>query len=558
MLTHYRTLQALARTFDERLRDAIIREIFSQQRNELLLHCAAGSNAWTVCISCDPKLSYIFLRDPIARAKKNSVDLFPDATHKTIEGISVHEADRIFQIKLEDQSTLSFLPHGMTANVLLINEGKMIIDAFKRKKTLVGKMFEMTRTDSTLEIADDVEAFKSALEEKEAKTVFTALKSLFPALGSTLSREVLHRSRVNETTPVSELSPDEIAHTYKSLKDVLGALESPRPTLYYRGETPRVFSLIPLDHFGGSRAESFADVNEAVRTFIIQTFRTQAIDREKNALLSKIKSAIERSQRTLAAIREEVQHSSRADEYERIGNIIMANLQHLTKGTKVVDLPDIFANGRLTRITLDPKLTPAQNAQRYFEKAKKARQAQAETERREDLLKKQLSLLEKLQLHLDSCQTREQLKEFENEYKKDLVDLKLIRPGKAGEEIPFRVFTVTGGFQVWVGKNAENNDLLTTKYAKAGDLWFHARGGSGSHVVLKVGTASGNPSKKAIEETAAIAAYYSKMRNASMVPVVYCERKYVRKAKGAPAGAVTLEREKVLFVEPGLPAGSRE
>ncbi|MEK6571387.1 MAG: NFACT RNA binding domain-containing protein, partial [Bacteroidota bacterium] len=120
------------------------------------------------------------------------------------------------------------------------------------------------------------------------------------------------------------------------------------------------------------------------------------------------------------------------------------------------------------------------------------------------------------------------------------------------------VFTVTGGFEVWAGKSSENNDLLTMKYAKPNDLWFHARGGSGSHVVLKVGTGSGNPSKEAIEKAASIAAYYSKMKNATMVPVAYCERKYVRKSKGAPAGTVSLQHEKVLFVEPGLPVGVHE
>jgi predicted ribosome quality control (RQC) complex YloA/Tae2 family protein len=129
-------------------------------------------------------------------------------------------------------------------------------------------------------------------------------------------------------------------------------------------------------------------------------------------------------------------------------------------------------------------------------------------------------------------------------------------PGEAREkreEAPFRIFTVTGGFQVWVGKNSENNDLLTLKYARPNDLWFHARGSSGSHVVLRTGTGKGEPSRRALEETAGIAAFYSKMKNAKHVPVAMTERKYVRKPRGAPAGTVTIEREKLLFVNPKLP-----
>ena len=118
---------------------------------------------------------------------------------------------------------------------------------------------------------------------------------------------------------------------------------------------------------------------------------------------------------------------------------------------------------------------------------------------------------------------------------------------------PFKTFEVEGGFTVYAGKSSENNDLLTVKWAKPNDLWFHARGSSGSHVVLKMGSGSGNPSKKAIEQAAAIAAWYSKMKNAKNVPVAMTEKKYVRKPKGVPAGTVVIEKEKVIFVQPRLP-----
>ncbi len=120
------------------------------------------------------------------------------------------------------------------------------------------------------------------------------------------------------------------------------------------------------------------------------------------------------------------------------------------------------------------------------------------------------------------------------------------------EQPPFRLFTVSDGFEVWVGKSSQNNDLLTMHYAKPNDLWFHVRGAGGSHTVLKVPGGT-EPSKRAILEAASIAAYYSKMRKAGSVPVAYCERKYVRKPKGVKEGTVTLEREKVVFVKPGLP-----
>jgi predicted ribosome quality control (RQC) complex YloA/Tae2 family protein len=121
------------------------------------------------------------------------------------------------------------------------------------------------------------------------------------------------------------------------------------------------------------------------------------------------------------------------------------------------------------------------------------------------------------------------------------------------EQLPFRVFTVAGGFQVWAGKSGENNDLLSTRHTAKNDLWFHARGVGGSHVVLKIGTGKGEVSKQAIEQAAGIAAYYSKMKKSKLVPVTMCEGKYVRKPKGVPAGTVMVEREKTIFAEPALP-----
>jgi predicted ribosome quality control (RQC) complex YloA/Tae2 family protein len=117
----------------------------------------------------------------------------------------------------------------------------------------------------------------------------------------------------------------------------------------------------------------------------------------------------------------------------------------------------------------------------------------------------------------------------------------------------FRKFVLNEKFEVWVGKDSISNDLLTTKHTAQNDLWFHVRGASGSHTVLKVHNKKESIDKKIIETAASIAAYYSKARNASHVPVAYCEKKFVKKKKGMKAGSVIMEREKVIFVKPGLP-----
>jgi predicted ribosome quality control (RQC) complex YloA/Tae2 family protein len=207
----------------------------------------------------------------------------------------------------------------------------------------------------------------------------------------------------------------------------------------------------------------------------------------------------------------------------------------------------------MVTIQLDPSLTPVANAERYFERAKKAKIAARESEERVRSLDRRLAALCALDIELAEISSNEGLKEFIRSNKEGLDRLGFMTAKEKENLPPFRIFNVEGGFQVLAGKSSENNDMLTMKYAKPNDLWFHCRGSSGSHVVLKVNSAPGEPSKSAIHQAASIAAYYSKMKNASSVPVVVTEKKFVHKPKGAPAGTVTLDREKVLFVEPKLP-----
>jgi predicted ribosome quality control (RQC) complex YloA/Tae2 family protein len=254
----------------------------------------------------------------------------------------------------------------------------------------------------------------------------------------------------------------------------------------------------------------------------------------------------------------EAEVPNRAEHYEKFGKLLIANL-HLVKKGDAVALAEDFVSGshELLEIMLDPHLTPAKNAERYFEKAEKSQRAAEEQRHRVVELTKQQKLISQLLDRMEDIVTIDDLHRFSESHQRELLrfGFKIKKTGqfKKEEPLPFRVFTVAGGFQVWAGKSGENNDLLSTRHTTKNDLWFHARGVGGSHVVLKVGTGKGEVSKQAIEQAAGIAAYYSKMKKSKLVPVAMCEGKYVRKPKGVPAGTVTLERERTLFVEPTLP-----
>lgn len=118
----------------------------------------------------------------------------------------------------------------------------------------------------------------------------------------------------------------------------------------------------------------------------------------------------------------------------------------------------------------------------------------------------------------------------------------------------FRIFHLEGGFEVWVGKDSAANDLLTFKYTKQNDLWFHVRGTSGSHTILKIPEEfEGKIPKEIIKSSAEICAYYSKAKNAGNVIVAYTEAKNVQKYKGAKSGSVVIKGEKSLKAKPRIP-----
>ncbi len=558
MVLHYFTLRALTHELNDFLSGSSISEVFSQQKNELVISLKnkkdRGGTTQFLIISVQPKQSYIFLREQFARAKKNSVDLFTVSIGREVSGLDIHTSDRLVQCMLDNGWVFYIqLYDTSSSNIFLADRNQTIHEAFKNNKELQGVPFtgDAKRIDERL--FEDELFFREALTADSTQTLFTAFKHLVPVCGSTYTREVLHRARLEEKTPVASLQNDDIELLHNELHVLMKEAENPLPEIYYRGNVATVLSVIPLRHFAGSKKDSFRNVNEAVRTFIVKSFRESAVEGEKKALINNIKKALERSRRTIEAKKEEISHAARSEEYDRIGKVIMANLQHLTKGTTQIDLPDIFADERSIHIVLDPKLTPVRNAEHYFEKAKKKRLALIESERQIEKITSTVSLLEKLLLHLDNCQNLEQVKEFKKTYEKELSALGLLPQAEQEARIPFRVFTVAGGFEVWVGKSSSSNDELTMSYAKPNDLWFHVRGASGSHTVLKVAGNAAMPPKEAVREAASIAAYYSKMRNASNVPVAYCERKYVRKPKHAEAGTVTLQREKVIFVKPALP-----
>ena len=206
----------------------------------------------------------------------------------------------------------------------------------------------------------------------------------------------------------------------------------------------------------------------------------------------------------------------------------------------------------MIKIKLDDKLSPQKNADRFFEKAKDSK----------------IHYGKSIKIYRNSTIEFEKLKSIQNELQKEINEERIgeimkelkIKPDESriindNTEIKFKHYLVDGKYHVFVGKDSQNNDLLTTRFAKQNDFWFHARSVSGSHVVLRVENLKEAIPKSILKKAASLAAYHSKAKTAGLVPVSYTYKKYVIKRKGMPIGQVSLLKEETLIVKPEIPSG---
>ena len=551
MVTNFYTLFHIAHELEHEFSGKTVSEIYTQHRGELVISFKETSAV--IIVGCEPANNFIYARKTFARARRNSASLFPDVAGTAIINIYMHPADRQLHIHLNDKRGLVVQLFGSKANVLLLKANGIISETFLKKSDTKITGIESAHSDTE---QMSPENFISLYADQ---LLTTALKRALPQFGPVLVRELVTRTGLNSDQLVDSFLKNEIVRlqdTAKNLKKEL--LASPFPRVYFDGISPIRFSIIPLNHLVDLTFQSFTSVSEAIHTYRANLYHEKNLLQEKEEIIRVLEREREHSERTLHKIAEEAEKPNRAEQYEHFGKLLIAHLHLLTKGDTVAVAEDfVSGSNELVEIPLDPHLTPAKNAERYFEKAEKSRHAREEQQHRISEMTQRQKSITLLLDRMEEISTDDDLKHFTGENRKALSQfgLKAEKTGQIKKEelLPFRVFTVAGGFQVWAGKSGENNDLLSTRHTAKNDLWFHARGVGGSHVVLKIGTGKGEVSKQAIEQAAAIAAYYSKMKKSKLVPVTMCEGKYVRKPKGAPAGTVTVEREKTVFAEPALP-----
>jgi len=545
MTGNYFTLKLLTKRLNEILPGHRLTGAFSQERDELVL--VTNANPSHIVISCRHGENCLFLHPGYARARSNTANLMEPAAGKIIHAVSTDPNDRVVSITLDGSLTLACRFFGGRANVVLVDGEGRTAESFRKSRTDEAPRPPAEAGTPLIDIVRLQHVLAASADQPVSKVIRQAV----PQLGPDLTRELLVRTNLPDDAHAGDLPPSGVSRLIATLGDLLGELDDARPVVYGgpEGSAP-LFSPVPLRSFEGRERRTFDDIHDAVRFTVYRRRALLVADRERSGILDTLQKEIDRLDRAMGSLDEGRSEYERADLYELYGSLLLAHLEAVPRGASSVDIDDGPTHHV---IRLDPRINATRNAQRYYDRAKRARAAHNEARLRRPPLLERRSLALQLLEDVARLRSRDDLKAFAGDHERELAAFRIGPKAREREQIPFRIFTVDGGFEVWAGKSSENNDLLTLRHAKPNDLWFHARGAGGSHVVLRVGTGSGEPGKRARHQAASIAAYYSKMRSAGTVPVAMTRRKFVRKPRGAPPGTVALEREEVLFVPPQLP-----
>ncbi|HEX2897025.1 MAG TPA: NFACT RNA binding domain-containing protein, partial [candidate division Zixibacteria bacterium] len=271
---------------------------------------------------------------------------------------------------------------------------------------------------------------------------------------------------------------------------------------------------------------------------------------EEKTIVEAVKRALKRTEKRITHIESDLEKAQDYEEYKKLGELIQINMSSIKKGMTEITVEDVYAEGKKITIELEQPLTPSENAEKYFKKYQKAREGLEQMQRRLEISKLELDNLREMEKALES-----DFENARNRYESELAEL-LPKEGAKTEtfvRLPYKEYELKSGVKIFVGRDGLDNDRTTFEFAKPYELWFHTQQCAGSHTVLKFPHKSFEPSKREIEETAAIAAWFSKARNDTLVPVAYTQKKYVRKPRKAKPGLVTIEREKSVMVVPRKP-----
>ena len=502
-------------------------EVYGQSKNEYVFQFAYESGHDSLTCYLGNQTSFVFL-DRKEKPKSGVPEFFRAAKGTEVLDTGVFLNDRSFFIKLSNNYCLVFKLYGVHGNVILFEEDEP--QTMIRKNLQNDWLYPPSGYHQHLD--QSYEAFLQAVNNTGSAE--KAVRKIFP----TFTRDFVYHL---ESNGLSKLQPID---QWQLVSDLLDYLENPVFYIHYCKPEKKFDPGIRLSFFNGPDVmETHHSVLPALKHFGSLYLKKADFVFKKQSLLDYWKKDVARLKKRVNKSYDNLQKLVEGYDYKTIADIIMANLHRLKKGLESTELYD-FYNDRTITIKFKKSMTPQENAERYY---KKSKNQAIELETLEQNLEKDKEKLANAEAMMESVEAENDHKQLNKLYKHTFETGKKQSP-KQELRNKFKHFEFSG-FDIYVGKGAKNNDLLTFQFANKNDLWLHARERSGSHVIVR------NPGVKdfpngVIEKAASLAAYFSKGKGEAMCPVVMTRKKYVWKPKGSDPGQVHYKFEEVIMAEP--------
>ncbi|MGR3809260.1 NFACT RNA binding domain-containing protein [Jiulongibacter sp. NS-SX5] len=512
MHCNYHFFKRLETPLREKLVGKKLLACFSQEKDELVLGFGDQNDEFYIKTSVKSTFGGLYFSEEFHRAKRNSVDLFEELMDREVLEVLVFQNERAISIKLNDRKSLVLKMYGNRSNVLHF-EGNDVKEIFNHN---LKDDFNLKYADFSKQLSQTFEDFKNADNSPN---------KLFPTWGK-IPKAYYEANKV-----------DNQEANWKLVESINHMMETSKFYLIEFNDELHL-SLLRFQKV----IDEYEDPFTASNRFYVKKQQTGQLEKEKKSILKDLQKRLKQGKSYLLKSQSRLNALSSGLSNLEIGHLLMANLHQIAPQQKFVELND-FQTGKPVHIKLKKDLSAQKNAELYYKKAKKEKIEIEILEK--NISQKEMEVLE-LEEEIEQVKSLESIKELRKTYKPETP-----KSEKAKKESPenlFKTFEVDS-FKIWVGKNAKNNDLLTLKYAHKNDTWLHAKDVSGSHVIIK-DQAGKNIPTKVLETAAGLAAWFSKRRTDSLVPVALTPKKFVRKVKGSPDGQVIVEKEEVILVDP--------
>ena len=554
-----------------------IDKVYQPENDEVVLHIRNNKENFKLVLSCSASNPRVYLASDYKKENPINAPMFCMLFRKYIQGgniVNVSQVDfeRIIKISVEsfdelkEKTTKDIIIEimGRHSNIILTHSSNnKIIDSAKRippsvsrvRQILPGQTYVLPPKQDKLNPITNISlnSFVDTLSSFDGP-IFKAIYSKFLGISPVIAKEICFRANIDENLLVSEISSDDISKIYKEFHNLFKHIKDNiyNPCMVIDTSIDKVldFSCINLSLFSNLSIINDDSISKILENYYATKDIKDRIHQRSSDLRKSISIKLDRLYNKLNKQEKELIESENADIYKIKGELITSYIYMIEKGTESVEVSNFYdPEYKNIKISLNTNFTPSENAQKYFKKYNKLKTAKKEITSQMEITKEEIDYLENIMLSIENCENLAELMDIREALGK-VGYLRSKNNSKKETKLTTKPheFVSSNGFKILVGKNNKQNDHLTLKVASNEDIWMHTKNIPGSHVIIK--TEGKEVPDETIFEGAMLAAFFSKSKMSSQVPVDYTKKKNVKKPNGAKPGMVIYDTNNTVYVTP--------